>query len=69
VAIEEFLRAWNENPRPFVWTATVQKIMDKIKRGRVALETTQPGGRIRKNGKSAENKNKYSHLWGTTLES
>ncbi|HEX4121822.1 MAG TPA: IS630 family transposase [Verrucomicrobiae bacterium] len=42
-AIEEFLRAWNENPRPFVWTATAQKIMDKINRGRAALETIQPG--------------------------
>jgi transposase len=42
-AIGEFLRAWNENPRPFVWTATVQKIMDKINRGRAALETIQPG--------------------------
>jgi hypothetical protein len=42
-AIEEFLRAWNENPKPFVWTATVQKIMDKISRGRAALETIQPG--------------------------
>jgi transposase len=42
-AIGEFLRAWNENPRPFVWTATAQKIMDKIKRGRSALQTIQPG--------------------------
>ena len=42
-AIAEFLRAWNENPKPFVWTATVQKIMDKISRGRAALETIQPG--------------------------
>ena len=26
-AINEFLAAWNENPRPFVWTATVESIM------------------------------------------
>ena len=25
-AIEEFLLAWNENPKPFVWTATVESI-------------------------------------------
>jgi hypothetical protein len=54
-AIEEFLRAWNENPRPFVWTATVQNIMDKINRGRAALEMIQPGGRKRKNEKNGEN--------------
>jgi hypothetical protein len=31
-AIEEFLQAWNEAPRPFVWTATVEKIMAKVQR-------------------------------------
>jgi hypothetical protein len=25
-AIEDFLTAWNENPKPFVWTATVDSI-------------------------------------------
>ena len=27
-AIEEFLLAWNENPKPFVWTATVESILE-----------------------------------------
>jgi len=26
-AITEFLAAWNENPKPFVWTATVESIV------------------------------------------
>jgi transposase len=26
-AIDEFLNAWNENPKPFVWTATVESIV------------------------------------------
>src|SRR5256884_4453557 len=26
-AIEEFLAAWNENPRPFVWTAKLEDIL------------------------------------------
>ena len=26
-AIEEFLAVWNENPNPFVWTATVDSIV------------------------------------------
>ena len=25
-AIDDFLTAWNENPKPFVWTATVDSI-------------------------------------------
>ena len=42
-AIEEFLKAWNENPRPFTWTATVQTIMEKLTRARATLETIKPG--------------------------
>ncbi len=34
-AIREFLDAWNENPKPFVWTATVQSIMEKLSRCRM----------------------------------
>lgn len=26
-AIEEFLATWNSNPKPFVWTATVESIV------------------------------------------
>jgi transposase len=42
-AINEFLTAWNENPRPFVWTATVESIMAKLARCRQTLEQIQPG--------------------------
>ena len=42
-AIGEFLDAWNENPKPFVWTATVESIMEKLSRCRQTLETIQPG--------------------------
>ena len=42
-AIEEFLKAWNENPRPFVWTATVESIMAKLSGCRQTLEQIQPG--------------------------
>jgi transposase len=31
-AIMEFLAAHNENPRPFVWTASADLILDKVKR-------------------------------------
>jgi hypothetical protein len=42
-AINEFLAAWNENPRPFVWTATVESIVAKLARCRQTLEQIQPG--------------------------
>jgi transposase len=42
-AIEEFLAAWNENPKPFVWTATVDSIVAKLARCRQTLEQIQPG--------------------------
>jgi transposase len=43
-AINEFLAAWNENPKPFVWTATVDSIVAKLGRCRQTLEQIQPGG-------------------------
>jgi transposase len=42
-AIREFLAAWNQNPRPFVWTATVESIVAKLARCRQTLEQIQPG--------------------------
>ena len=42
-AIEEFLAAWNENPKPFLWTATVDSIVAKLARCRQTLEQIQPG--------------------------
>ena len=42
-AIEEFLDAWNQNPKPFVWTATVASILAKLSRCRQTLENIQPG--------------------------
>lgn len=42
-AITEFLDAWNENPKPFLWTATVDSIQEKLTRCRQTLEQIQPG--------------------------
>ena len=42
-AIQEFLGVWNENPKPFVWTATVDSIVAKLARCRQTLEQIQPG--------------------------
>jgi hypothetical protein len=37
VAIETYLQANNDNPKPFVWTASADAILVKVRRGRVAL--------------------------------
>ena len=42
-AIEIFLEAWNQDPQPFVWTATVENIMAKLDRARKKLEEIKPG--------------------------
>lgn len=42
-AIEEFMEAWNANPTPFVWTATVESILEKLARCRRRLEQVHPG--------------------------
>ncbi len=36
-AIEDYLKASNDNPKPFVWTATTDAILERVRRGRVAL--------------------------------
>jgi len=42
-AIEAYLAAWNDAPRPFIWTATVGDIVAKLDRARQRLESIQPG--------------------------
>jgi transposase len=51
-AIEEFLSQWNSDPQPFVWTATVDSIVEKLSRCKQTLEKIKPGctqPRMRKN--------------------
>ena len=38
-AIETYLTVNNENPEPFVWTATAEQILTKVQRGRATLNT------------------------------
>jgi transposase len=37
-AIETYLAAHNDNPEPFKWTTNTDKILEKVRRGRVTLE-------------------------------
>jgi transposase len=36
--IEQYLAAHNDDPKPFIWTATADDILAKVARGRVALQ-------------------------------
>ena len=38
-AIEDYLAAYNNEPKPLVWTATAGSILEKVARGRVAFQT------------------------------
>jgi transposase len=42
-AIQEYLTAWNKEPRPFLWMAKVEDIMKKLDRARRKLEELKPG--------------------------
>lgn len=51
-AIGEFLAQWNSAPKPLVWTATVESIVQKLNRCKQTLEQIKPGctqPRMRKN--------------------
>ena len=39
----EELQVWNQDPKPFVWTATVESILAKLSGCRQTLEQIQPG--------------------------
>lgn len=40
-AIEAFIQQHNNDPKPYIWTKTADEILEKVQRGRVALDTTK----------------------------
>jgi transposase len=54
-AIDEYLQAWNVNPKPFVWTATVESIIAKLSRCKQTLEKIQPGCTLPRSRKNRKN--------------
>jgi transposase len=38
-AVQEYLDAYNEDPKPFVWTARVEEILEKVNRCKAVLDT------------------------------
>src|SRR6267154_2856314 len=57
-SIAAFLAAWNESPKPFVWTATVESIQEKLTRCRRTLEHIKPGCTSPKSRKRKRQKRK-----------
>ena len=60
-AIEDYLATWNTDPKPFVWMATVESIVEKLSRCKQTLEKIQPGCTILKRSRRTR-KNKSSCL-------
>ena len=50
-AIEEFIEEWNRDPKPFIWTARAEDILEKIERCRRRLEEIKPGCTVRRGRK------------------
>jgi len=40
-AIYQYIEIHNSNPKPFIWTAKASDILEKVKRGRAALNKVQ----------------------------
>jgi hypothetical protein len=54
-AIDDYLHAWNADPKPFVWTATVESIIEKVARCKQTLERIQPGRTAPRGRKTKKN--------------
>jgi transposase len=54
-SIDEYLKAWNANPKPFVWTATIESIVEKLSRCKQTLEKIQPGCTLPRSRKTKKN--------------
>ena len=54
-AIEDYLAVWNANPKPFVWTATVVSIVEKLAHCKQTLEKIQPGCTLPRSRKRRKN--------------
>lgn len=54
-SIDDYLGSWNENPKPFIWTATVESITTKLSRCKQTVEKIQPGCTLPRSRKKRRN--------------
>jgi transposase len=52
-AIDAFMKGWNQDPKPFIWSATVEDIVQKIARARAKMEQIKPGSTLPRGKKKA----------------
>ena len=52
-AIDAFMESWNQDPKPFIWSATVEDIVQKIARARAKMEQIKPGSTLPRGRKKA----------------
>ena len=52
-AIDQFMHAWNQSPKPFIWTASVGQIVARIERARLKMEQIKPGSTLPRAKKKA----------------
>jgi hypothetical protein len=50
-AIEEFMQVWNNNPKPFIWTASVGQIIEKLEQARAKVEQIDLGASLPRRSK------------------
>jgi len=61
-AIYEYMAVWNKDPKPFVWTATVESIVEKLRGCRQTLEQIKPGSTAARSKRQKTAKNNSSRL-------
>ncbi len=61
-AIHQYMSVWNHDPKPFVWTATVESIVEKLKGCRQTLEQIKPGCTALRSKRPKVAKNNSSRL-------
>jgi transposase len=61
-AIEEYVAVWNQNPKPFLWTATLESIVEKLRGCRQTLEQIKPGCTQPRSRRSKKPQNNSSRL-------
>jgi len=61
-AIHEYMAVWNQDPKPFVWTATVETIVEKPRGCRQTLEQIKPGSTAARSKRQTTANNNSSRL-------
>ncbi len=56
---------WSEKPKPFIWAATVNSIVEQLSRCRLTLEQIKPGCTLARTKKNQEGRRPVAALLRT----